>query len=150
MTNERIDVAARQMREAARSAETTAGAGSGKAEASTMADKIIPLRPKSHATPALARFDVLAAELLADGQAATLTTARIDVLLTDLREQRAKLAAVFEDLQGRPPTGSTELDQVNADLREASSEGVANIDGLIRTLEALHSQTETGDHQTEP
>jgi phage shock protein A len=145
MTNERIDAAVRQMRDAARSAETTAGAGSGKAEASTMADKIIPLRPMSHATPALARFDVLAAKLLADGQAATLTAARVDAVLKQTREQRAKLAAVLEDLQTRPLSGNTQLDQVNADLLVGTSEGLAHIDGLIRTIEALRSDTATED-----
>jgi hypothetical protein len=53
------------------------------------------------------------------------------------------MAAVFEDLQTRPLSGYTPLDNVNADLLVGTSEGLAHIDGLIRTLEALRSQTKT-------
>ncbi|KQS85141.1 hypothetical protein ASG32_17885 [Methylobacterium sp. Leaf361] len=104
-----------------------------------MTDKIIPLRRKSDETAAMARFYTLAAELLANGRAATLTAAQREVLLIHVREQRAKFAVVLEDLQGRPSTGIVELDGVNADLSAVTIEGIARSDELIRILEAWRS-----------
>lgn len=104
-----------------------------------MNDKIIPLRRKNDETAAMARFYTLAAELLADGRAATLTGAQREVFLIHVREQRAKFAAVLEDLQGRPSTGIVELDGVNASLSAVTIEGIARSDELIRILEAWPS-----------
>lgn len=108
-----------------------------------MADKIIPLRPTNIQTAALARFDKLAAELLAEGQAATLTAARIDAVLKQTRADRSELALVLEDLQARAPTGNAQLDQANADLRAFAAEGVSHIDMLIRAIEAWHPGSST-------
>ncbi len=101
-----------------------------------MADKIIPLWPTGNRTSALTHVDELAAQLLANGQAATLTSARIDAVLKQIREDRSKLVAVFEDLEARPPTGNAQLDEADTDLRAGAVEGITHIDKLILAIEA--------------
>jgi hypothetical protein len=133
------------VRVTARLLEAIVAARSDEAEASTMADKIIPLQPNGNRPSALARFDRLAAELLSDGQAATLTAARIDAVLKQTREDRTKLAALLEDLQARSPTGNTQLDKANADLCVSVVDGIAHIDMLIRAIEQWRPDASTED-----
>lgn len=75
--------------------------------------------------------------MLAGGQAATLTAARISLLLTSIQAQRAELMAVIDDLQARPPSGDAQVDRLNADLRVEAVRGVGQIDQMIRLIEAL-------------
>lgn len=122
-------------RSAVRLSEAIVGARSNEAEARMMAHKIIPLRPASNQTSALTHFDSLAVELLADGRAATLTAARIDAVLKQTCEDRSKLAAVLEDLEARLPTGTAQIDELNADLRARFIDGITHIDLLIQAIE---------------
>jgi hypothetical protein len=112
-----------------------------------MSASIIPLRPRGDHF-ALAELDQIAAELLADGQAANLSVARINLLLTKIRAQRAELAAVVEDLQARPHTSDTQVDQVNADLNTVATSGLAHIDQLIQLIEAWRPSTTKSDPQS--
>jgi len=111
-----------------------------------MSASIIPLRPRN-GSPALIELDEIAAELLADGQAANLSLARVDLLLTKIGAQRAELVAVIEDLQARPPSGDTQVDQANADLRTVAVSGLAQIDQLIQVIEAWRLSIMTSDLQ---
>jgi|FEC22Drversion2_1045045.scaffolds.fasta_scaffold01136_9 hypothetical protein len=94
---------------------------------------------------ALRGLDATAAEMLAGGQAATLTAARISLLLTIIQAQRAELMAVIDDLQARPPSGDTQIDRANADLRVEAVRGLDQIDQMIRLIEALRPDTAIKD-----
>ncbi|GJE59114.1 hypothetical protein [Methylobacterium trifolii] len=102
-----------------------------------MSAKIIPLPRKGQEAPAFARVAFLAAEMLTEGQAVNLTAARKAVILRDLQTYRDELIAVIADLETRKPTGKIEIDTVNAQLKVAASEGLAQIALVIERLEAL-------------
>ena len=87
-------------------------------------------------------------ELLADGRAANLSVAQVDLLLTKIRAQRAELVAVIEDLQTRSPTVDAQVDQVNTDLHTVAMSGPAQIDQLIQLIEAWQPSTTTSDRQS--
>lgn len=101
-----------------------------------MTGAIIPLRSGHDATPALAHFDVAAAKLLSEGRAASLSMARVDAMLAELRVKRAELVAVLADLQARPPSGDDWIDSVNADLSVEAGKGLAQIDVVIQHIQA--------------
>ncbi|GJE52872.1 hypothetical protein GOFOIKOB_5947 [Methylobacterium tardum] len=107
-----------------------------------MTATIIPLRSSRDATSALATFDVAAAALLTEGGAASLSAARLDVILQRLRAQRAELVALITDLQMRGSSGNAQLDAINADLGGEADKGLAQIDLLIRHIEARTTTTE--------
>jgi hypothetical protein len=97
---------------------------------------IIPLPTRTNDSSELTDLDRIAAELLADGQAATLSAARIGVLPKKISTQRTELVGVIADLEGRTSTGNDSLDKVNADLLATANEGLAHIDRLIQLVEA--------------
>ncbi|AWV19807.1 MULTISPECIES: hypothetical protein [Methylobacteriaceae] len=97
-----------------------------------MTGTIIPLRSRGDAASALASFDGIAAEMLTDGRAVSLSAARIEVILAKLRTQRTEMAALLADLQARPPSGDIQLDTINADLSVAVSKGLAQIELFIQ------------------
>jgi len=99
-----------------------------------MTASVIPLPLKGSA---LQDLDANAAELLAGGQAATLTAARISLLLKSIQAKRAEFVAVIDDLQVRPPNGDAQVDRINADLRVAAVKGLGQIDQMIRILDFL-------------
>ncbi|MCJ2139402.1 hypothetical protein [Methylobacterium sp. E-066] len=100
-----------------------------------MTRTVIPFRRRGDKASALATFDAPAAELLADGRAATLSAAQFGAILTRLRAQRDELGAIFADLETRAPSGDTRLDTINADLSVEASKGLAHIDWLIQHAE---------------
>ncbi|ONF46449.1 hypothetical protein [Methylobacterium radiotolerans] len=73
---------------------------------------------------------------LPEGRAATLTAARIDTILEQLRAQHAELAALVADLEARASSGDRELDLLNAVLRVQASRGLSWIDRIIGLAEA--------------
>jgi hypothetical protein len=93
-----------------------------------MSDGIVLLRGRGEERSALARVDVEAVGLLAEGQATTLQAARAAVILANLRDQREQMAALLADLQRRAPTGDGQIDRVNADLIIAINRGIVQID----------------------
>lgn len=97
-----------------------------------MTRPIVPLYRDDGGRSALACIDVTALELLADGRATTLSSARIDAILAHLREQRAMLVAVITDLLTRPSSGEAGIDALNADLRVKADESLAQIDLFIQ------------------
>src|SRR4051812_28872460 len=111
-----------------------------------MTASIIPMRPRGGGS-ALTELDEIAVELLADGRAANLSVARVNLLLTKIGTQRAELVAVIEDLQTRSPSGDVQVDQVNADLRTVAVSGLAQIDQLIQLIEVWRPSATTSDPQ---
>lgn len=107
-----------------------------------MTGTIIPLRSGREKASALATFDTAAAALLASGRATTLSAAQRDAILANLLEQRGKLAAVIADLQARSPSGNARINIINADLRDNATEGLAQIDQLIRQVDAYPTSGE--------
>ncbi|UIY43517.1 hypothetical protein [Methylobacterium radiotolerans] len=100
-----------------------------------MTRRIVPLYRDDNGRSALARFDGTALELLADGRATTLSSARLDVILARLYEQRAVLVAVITDLQTRPSSGDAQIDALNADLRVEADKSLAQLDLFIQQAE---------------
>lgn len=96
-----------------------------------MTGTVVSLQTRADGASALARIDVAAIELLAEGRAATLSVARIDVILANLVGQRAELVAVIAELSRRPSSGNTRIDALNADLRVAARDGLVQIDLFI-------------------
>jgi hypothetical protein len=107
-----------------------------------MTASVIPLPLKGSA---LQDLDANAAELLAGGRAATLTAARISLLLKSIQAKRAELVAVIDDFQARPPNADAQVDRINEDLRVAAVKGLGQIDQMIRILEVLMSDAAMGD-----
>ncbi|MCJ2092801.1 hypothetical protein MKK67_09845 [Methylobacterium sp. J-072] len=101
-----------------------------------MTGTIIPLPLGGEGASSLAGFDVIAAELLTEGRAVSLSAARIEAILVKLGAQRAELTAVLADLQARPPSGDVRIDALNADLSVAASKGLAQIELFIEQAEA--------------
>ncbi|KNY19112.1 hypothetical protein [Methylobacterium sp. ARG-1] len=97
-----------------------------------MTGTIIPLRPKSGEASALASFDVIAAEMLTEGRAISLSAARIEVILAKLGVQRTEMFALLADLQARPPSGVIQLDTINDNLSVAASKGLVLIELFIQ------------------
>lgn len=93
-----------------------------------MTGTIIPLRHKGEEASALAGFDMIAAEMLTEGRAVSLSAARTDVILTRLRAQRTELTAVRADLQARPPSGDVRIDAINASLIVAANKALVQIE----------------------
>ena len=102
-----------------------------------MTGTITPLRPRGKGQSSLARFDLVAAELLRAGRASNLQTARIEVILADLREQRGHLAAMLADLRGREPTGYAQVDGPNAGLITAIDRGIVELDLFIARVRVI-------------
>lgn len=120
-----------------------------------MAGTIIPLRPRDEDHSALARVDVTAAEMLAQGQAATLQAARVAVILADLRGHRDQMTALLADLRARRPTEDPGIDTANANLLTAIDQGVVQIDLFIARAqmfeaEAAHCDANAGSARLEP
>ncbi|MCJ2055413.1 hypothetical protein MKL09_02475 [Methylobacterium sp. J-048] len=107
-----------------------------------MTGTIIPLRLKHDEASALADFDVLAAELLIEGQAPNLLVARFGAILTKLRGQRVELALVLADLEARAPSHDVRINGINADLHDRAREGLAQIDLFIFQAEICRSKAE--------
>lgn len=107
-----------------------------------MSDGIIPLRGRGEEPFALARVDVAAVDLLADGQATTLQAARATIILSDLHQQRAQMTTLLADLQGRRLTGNAQIDKINTDLITAINRGIVQID-LFATQAHLHANEAT-------
>lgn len=107
-----------------------------------MTGAIIPLRLKRDEATALADFDTLAAELIAEGQAPNLSVARLDAILGKLRGQRTELAAILADLEGRVPSCDARIEAINADLRDGAREGLVQIDLFIHESERCRSKAE--------
>lgn len=105
-----------------------------------MAETIIPLRLGGSNQSALARIDLVAAELLAKGDAASLQAARIEAILVDLRVQRDQLTIVLADLRGREATGYAQIDDANANLITAINQGIVQIDLFIARARVLASE----------
>lgn len=105
-----------------------------------MTASVIPLPLKGSA---LRSLDDTAAEMLARGRVATLTAARIILLLENIRAKRAELIEVIDDLQSRPPSGNAQTDRINADLRVEAVRGLDHIDHMIRLLDVLQRGTAT-------
>lgn len=100
-----------------------------------MTGAIIPLRLKRDGTSALAGFDAVAAELLAEGRAPTLSAAQIDAILMKLQGQRAELTAILADLVTRTSSGDTRIDAINATLSVEARNGLSQIDSFIQQAE---------------
>lgn len=92
-----------------------------------MTGATIPLRLKRDQTSALADFDTLATELLAEGQAPNLSAARLDAILGKLREQQTQLAVILADLEERVPSCDARIEAIDADLRDFAREGLTQI-----------------------
>ena len=106
-----------------------------------MSQGIIPLRPKGGDQSALARIDVAAVALLADGQALSLQAARAEAILTDLRLQRDEMALVLAGLRERELTGAPEIDTANTNLVTAIRQGIVQIDLFIAQTRSLLEKT---------
>lgn len=102
-----------------------------------MSQGIIPLRPKSDEQLALARIDVAAVALLAGGRATSLQAARAEAVLADLRLQRDEMTTLLSGLRGREPTGVLQLDVANANLINAITQGIVQIDLFIAQARGL-------------
>lgn len=100
-----------------------------------MTNPIIPFRRKSDEASALAAFDVIAAELLAEGRATSLSAARLDAILTELRRNRVHLCAVMEDQGLSGLTGHTQLGGLAVNIKTIAAQGLAQIDQLIALAE---------------
>lgn len=100
-----------------------------------MTGMIIPLRPKDDGPSALARFDVLAAELLTDGRAKSFSAARLDVILAELRRHRVHLYAAMEDQGVSRLTGHAQLGSLAANIQAIAGQALAQIDHLIELAE---------------
>jgi uncharacterized protein involved in exopolysaccharide biosynthesis len=109
-----------------------------------MTGAIIPFRRLGDEASALAAFDAPAAELLADGRAATLSAAQLSAILTRLREQHDELTAIIADLETRAPSGDTRIDTVNADLSVAARKGLAQIELFIQQAETCAVTADRG------
>lgn len=110
-----------------------------------MSEGIVPLRRRNEERSALARIDVAAVKLLADGQATNLQAARARVILLDLREQRDQLSMLLADLRGRELTGQAQIDEINANLITAIDQGVVQIDLFVAQARAYTERaTPTG------
>ena len=96
-----------------------------------MTGTIIPLRSKDEETSALAHFDVLAAELLTEGRAASLSAARLDAILTELRRHRSQLCAVMEDQHRSSLAAHAQFGSLAASIRAVANQTLARIDQLI-------------------
>ncbi|MCJ2097267.1 hypothetical protein MKK82_00320 [Methylobacterium sp. E-046] len=77
----------------------------------------------------------MAAELLREGRAVTLSGARLDAIRAALSAKRLQLAAVIADLQARPPSGDVRIDAVNATLRAEAGTGLTYIDVFLQKVE---------------
>jgi uncharacterized protein involved in exopolysaccharide biosynthesis len=109
-----------------------------------MTGTIIPLRLKRDEASALASFDTLATELLAEGRAPNLSVARFDAILTKLRGQRVELASVLADLEARAPSCDAPIEAINAELRDGAREGLAQINLFIQQAETCRTTAERG------
>jgi hypothetical protein len=109
-----------------------------------MTGTIIPLRLKRDEASTLAGFDMLATELLAEGQAPNLSAARLEAILGKLRGQRTQLVAILADLEGRVPSCDARIEAVNANLRDSAREGLAHIDLFIQQAENCTVRAEGG------
>jgi hypothetical protein len=101
-----------------------------------MTNPIIPFRRKSDETTALASFDVIAAELLAEGRATSLSAARLGAILADLRRNRVHLCGVMEDQGLSGLTGHAQLGGLAVNIKAIAGQGLAQIDQLIELAEA--------------
>jgi len=109
-----------------------------------MTGTIIPLRLKRNEASALAGFDTLAIELLAEGQAPNLSAARLDAILGKLRGQRAQLAAILVDLEDRVPSFDARIEAVNADLRDSARQGLDQINLFIQQAMSCKTKVKPG------
>ena len=107
-----------------------------------MTETIIPLRLKRDEASALAGFDVLAAELLAEGQAPNLSAARLDAILGKLREQQTQLAVIRADLEDRVPSCDARIEAINADLCHFAREGLTQINLYIQQAMSCRTKVE--------
>ncbi|MGH1573809.1 hypothetical protein ACRAWG_28110 [Methylobacterium sp. P31] len=105
-----------------------------------MSSTIIPFRCKSDAASALASFDVIAAELLADGRAMSLSAARLDAILAELRRNRAHLCVVLDDQGLSGLTGHAQLGSLAVNIKTIAGQGLAHIDQLIGLAEAVENK----------
>ena len=96
-----------------------------------MSDGIVSLRRRGEEPSALARVDVSAVAMLANGKATSLQAARAEVLLADLRAQRDQMAMLLADLRGCEPTGDPRIDKANANLITAINQGIVQIDLFV-------------------
>lgn len=101
-----------------------------------MSNGIVPLRRRGEERSALAKVDVAAVEMLANGQATSLQVARAEVILADLREQRDHMVKLLTDLRGRELTGKTQIDEANASLITAINQGIIQIDLFVAQARA--------------
>ena len=106
-----------------------------------MSREIIPMRLKGGEQSALARIDVAAVALLSRGRAASLQTARAEVILTDLRLRRDEMTTLLSNLRGREPTGVLQIDAANANLITAIHQGVVQVDLFIAQARSLLERT---------
>lgn len=98
-----------------------------------MTGTIIPLRAKDEETSALARFDVLAAELLTDGRAESLSAARLDVILTELHLYRVQLCTVMEGPRTSTLAEDAQFASLALEIRAVAEQALARIDQLIES-----------------
>ena len=106
-----------------------------------MTEPIIPLRPRGDGQPSLARFDLVAAELLAGGRVRSLQAARVEAILMDLRVQREQMSTLLADLRSRESTGDPHVDAVNANLIYAINQGIVQVDLFIARAGVLANDT---------
>jgi len=100
-----------------------------------MTGTIIPLRSKDEETSALAHFDVLAAELLTEGRAASLSAAWLDAILTELHRNRVQLCAVMEDQHRSGLAAHAQFGGLATGIRAVANQTLARIDQLIEFAE---------------
>ncbi|MGH1592250.1 hypothetical protein ACRBEV_32530 [Methylobacterium phyllosphaerae] len=100
-----------------------------------MTSMIVPFRRKSDETSALARFDVIAAELLAEGRAGALSEARLVAILAELRQNRVYLCTTIADQVRIEIDGHPQSRRLAANIRAIAGLALAKLDELIELTE---------------